>query len=297
MSDSPLPETATDAVEALLDEVTTESQTQPVLQVENLSGKVAIVSGGSSGIGRAVALELARCGTHIAFCYLDDGDRSHTQDFSHYEDMPHSEAEKVAIELRQMGVQVFSRSCDVRESSDVNSFVSETEEELGGIDALVNTAGIGRDAPMWRMTDHDWEAVLRTNLDGAFHFTRAVAPTMRAQEYGKIVNITSVHGMRTEFGISNYSSSKAGLIGLTRSSAVELGPKNINVNAVAPGYVRTTRLTEGVSPEILDQARDRSALGRLGDPRDVAGVVLFLCSEAARHITGAIITVDGGYVL
>ena len=285
MSDSPLPETATDAVEALLDEVTTESQTQPVLQVENLSGKVAIVSGGSSGIGRAVALELARCGTHIAFCYLDDGERSH------------SEAEEVASELRQMGVQVFSRSCDVRESSDVNSFVSETEEELGSIDALVNNAGIGRDAPMWRMTDHDWEAVLRTNLDGAFHFTRAVAPTMRAQEYGKIVNITSVHGMRTEFGISNYSSSKAGLIGLTRSSAVELGPKNINVNAVAPGYVRTTRLTEGVSPEILDQARDRSALGRLGDPRDVAGVVLFLCSEAARHITGAIITVDGGYVL
>ena len=285
MSDSPLPETATDAVEALLDEVTTESQTQPVLQVENLSGKVAIVSGGSSGIGRAVALELAQCGTHIAFCYLDDGDRSH------------SEAEEVASELRQMGVQVFSRSCDVRESSDVNSFVSETEEELGGIDALVNNAGIGRDAPMWRMTDLDWEAVLRTNLDGAFHFTRAVAPTMRAQEYGKIVNITSVHGMRTEFGISNYSSSKAGLIGLTRSSAVELGPKNINVNAVAPGYVRTTRLTEGVSSEILDHAREKSALGRLGDPRDVAGVVLFLCSEAARHITGAIITVDGGYVL
>ena len=285
MSDSSLPETATDAVSALLDEVTTESQPQPVLQVDNLSGKVATVSGGSSGIGRAVALELARCGAHIAFCYLDDGGQSR------------SEAEEVASELRQMEVQVFFRSCDVRESSDVNSFVSETEEELGSIDALVNNAGIGRDAPMWRMTDHDWEAVLRTNLDGAFHFTRAVAPTMRAQEYGKIVNITSVHGMRTEFGISNYSSSKAGLIGLTRSSAVELGPKNINVNAVAPGYVRTTRLTEGVSPEILDQARDRSALGRLGDPRDVAGVVLFLCSEAARHITGAIITVDGGYVL
>ena len=285
MSDSPLPETATDAVEALLDEVTTEPQPQPVLQVESLTGKVAIVSGGSSGIGCAVALELARCGAHIAFCYLGEGSQSRSQ------------AKEVASELRQMEVQVFFRSCDVRESSDVNSFVSETEEELGGIDVLVNNAGIGRDAPMWLMTDHDWEAVLRTNLDGAFHFTRAVAPSMRAQEYGKIVNITSVHGMRTEFGISNYSSSKAGLIGLTRSSAVELGPKNINVNAVAPGYVRTTRLTEGVSPEILDHARERSALGRLGDPRDVAGVVLFLCSEAARHITGAIITVDGGYVL
>ena len=285
MSDSPLSETATDAVEALLDEVTAEPQPQPLLQAENLSGKVAIVSGGSSGIGRAVALELARCGTHVAFCYLDVGDESRR------------EAEEVASELRQMEVPVFFRSCDVRESSEVGSFVAETDEELGGIDVLVNKAGFGRDSPMWRMTDHDWEAVIRTNLDGAFYFTRAVAPFMRAQEYGKIVNITSVHGIRTEFGISNYSSSKAGLIGLTRSSAVELGPKNINVNAVAPGYVRTTRLTEGVSPEILDRARERSALGRLGDPRDVAGVVLFLCSEAARHITGAVITVDGGYVL
>lgn len=285
MSDSPLSETATDAVEALLDEVTAEPQPQPLLQAENLSGKVAIVSGGSSGIGRAVALELARCGTHVAFCYLDVGDESRR------------EAEEVASELRQMEVRVFFRSCDVRESSEVGSFVAETDEELGGIDVLVNNAGIGRDSPMWRMTDHDWEAVIRTNLDGAFYFTRAVAPFMRAQEYGKIVNITSVYGIRTEFGISNYSSSKAGLIGLTRSSAVELGPKNINVNAVAPGYVRTTRLTEGVSPEILDRARERSALGRLGDPRDVAGVVLFLCSEAARHITGAVITVDGGYVL
>jgi len=285
MSDSPLSETATDAVEALLAEVTTEPQPQPVLQVESLGGKVAIVSGGSSGIGRAVALELARCGAHVSFCYLDDGTQSRR------------EAEEVASELRQMEVQVFFRSCDVRESSDVNSFVSETEEALGGIDVLVNNAGIGRDAPIWLMTDHDWEAVLRTNLDGAFHFTRAAAPSMRAQEYGKIVNITSVHGIRTEFGISNYSSSKAGLIGLTRSSAVELGPKNINVNAVAPGYVRTTRLTEGVSPEILDRVREQSALGRLGDPRDVAGVVLFLCSEAARQITGAIITVDGGYIL
>ena len=285
MSDSPLSETATDAVEALLDEVTAEPQPQPLLQAENLSGKVAIVSGGSRGIGRAVALELARCGTHVAFCYLDVGDESRR------------EAEEVASELRQMEVPVFFRSCDVRESSEVGSFVAETDEELGGIDVLVNNAGIGRDSPMWRMADHDWEAVIRTNLDGAFYFTRAVAPFMRAQEYGKIVNITSVHGIRTEFGISNYSSSKAGLIGLTRSSAVELGPKNINVNAVAPGYVRTTRLTEGVSPEILDRARERSALGRLGDPRDVAGVVLFLCSEAARHITGAVITVDGGYVL
>ena len=120
---------------------------------------------------------------------------------------------------------------------------------------------------------------------------------MREQEHGKIVNITSVHGIRSEFGISNYASSKAGLIGLTRSTAVELGRRNINVNAVAPGYIRTTRLTDGVPPEILDRARERASLGRLGDPQDVAGVVLFLCSEPARHITGAVIPVDGGYLL
>jgi NAD(P)-dependent dehydrogenase (short-subunit alcohol dehydrogenase family) len=111
------------------------------------------------------------------------------------------------------------------------------------------------------------------------------------------VNIASVHGLRGEFGLANYISSKAGVIGLTRSAAVELGPKNINVNAVAPGYIRTTQLTEQVPAEILDQARDKSVLGRLGDPRDVAHVVLFLCSEGARHITGAVIPIDGGYLL
>ncbi len=140
------------------------------------------------------------------------------------------------------------------------------------------------------------DPTFRTNLDGAFFFIRAVSPFLRAQEYGKIVNITSVHGIRSEFGISNYASSKAGLIGLTQSASIELGPKNINVNAVAPGYIRTTRLTDGTPSEILDAARESSSLGRLGDPQDVAGVVLFLCSEAARHITGTTIPVDGGYL-
>jgi 3-oxoacyl-[acyl-carrier protein] reductase len=122
-------------------------------------------------------------------------------------------------------------------------------------------------------------------------------PHLRAQEWGKVVNIASVHGIRSEFGLSNYAASKAGLIGLTRSAALELGPRNINVNAVAPGYIRTTRLTDRVPAELLDRARERSALERLGDPTDVAAVVLFLCSEAARHITGVVIPVDGGYLL
>jgi 3-oxoacyl-[acyl-carrier protein] reductase len=147
------------------------------------------------------------------------------------------------------------------------------------------------------MEDLEWDVVMRTNVDGAFYFTRACAPHFREQEYGKIVNVASVHGVRPEFGIANYATSKAGLIGLTRSTAVELGPRNVNVNAVAPSYIRTTRLTDRVPAEILDRARERSVLGRLGDPQDVSSVVLFLCSEAARHITGAVIPVDGGYLL
>lgn len=274
-----------DAVEALLDEVGVDPEVQSVVDAMSLRGRVAVVTGASSGIGRAIALDLARCGVDIAFCFLDSGSESRI------------EAQTVAKELRELEVRVFCRACDVRESEDVQRFVAEAGEELGGVHILVNNAGIGADRALWRMEDHEWEAVVRTNLDGAFFFTRAVAPFMRAQEYGKIVNVTSVHGMRSEFGLSNYASSKAGLIGLTRSAAIELGPKNINVNAVAPGYIRTTRLTDSVPPELLDRARERAALGRLGDPQDVAGVVLFLCSEVARHITGVVIPIDGGYLL
>jgi 3-oxoacyl-[acyl-carrier protein] reductase len=280
------------AVAALLEEVGTEDWLQPLLGAHGLRGHVAIVTGGSSGIGRAVALDFARHGCSIAFCFLDSGAKARL------------DAHETATLLREMGPtlgvdapRVYFRACDVRDSADVRQFVAEVLEELGGLHILVNNAGVSMDRPLWRLADHEWEIVVRTNLDGAFYFTRAVAPTMRAQEYGKIVNVSSVHGIRTVFGISNYSSSKAGLIGLTQSSAVELGPMNINVNAVAPGYIRTTRLTQGVSPDVLDRAREQSALGRLGDPQDVSGVVLFLCSEAARHITGAVIPVDGGYLL
>ncbi len=273
------------AVEALLDEVGAETEPRTLFDAANLRGQIAIVTGGSSGIGRAVALELAECGVHVAFCFLDTGAQARL------------DAQAVARELREMEVRTYFRACDVRDSADVKSFVGEVQEELGGVHILVNNAGVGRDGALWRMGDHEWEAVVRTNLDGAFFFIRSVAPFMRAQEYGKIVNVASVHGIRAEFGIANYASSKAGLIGLTQSAAVELGPRNVNVNAVAPGFIRTTRLTESVPSEILDRARESAPLGRLGDPQDVAGVVLFLCSESARHITGVVIPVDGGYLL
>jgi len=268
-----------------LDAVGTETQPAPARVLGGLKGRVALIAGGSTGIGRAIALAFAESGVHVAFNYLETGAESHRL------------AQQAASELRALEVRVYCRPCDVRIPEEVGAFVGEVVEELGGLHVLVNNAGIGRDGALWRMDDEAWNAVMDTNLTGAFYFIRAATPTFRNQEWGKIVNVASVHGLRGEFGLSNYISSKAGLIGLTRSAAVELGPKNINVNAVAPGYIRTTQLTEQVPAEIMDRAREKSVLGRLGDPQDVAHLVLFLCSEGARHITGAVVPVDGGYLL
>ena len=274
------------AVEELLAEVVEQTQPHRAALFDDLRGAGAIVTGGATGIGRAIVLELARHGVHIAFNYLDDGDGRIEE-----------EAERTTAELRQLEVKVLCRSCDVRDRHLVDSFVEEARQTLGELHILVNNAGVARDRAIWRMEDEEWNEVIETNLTGAFQMIRSVAPIMRAQQYGKIVNVSSIHGIRSEFGLSNYAASKAGILGLTRSAAVELGPANINVNAVAPGYIRTTRLTAGVPPEILDRARERSVLGRLGDPQDVASVVVFLCSERARHITGAVIPVDGGHLL
>jgi 3-oxoacyl-[acyl-carrier protein] reductase len=282
-----VPERGVDeALEQLLVEVGKETRPHRQQVYGEFRGLVAIVTGGATGIGRAIALELAQHGVHIAFNYYDDGD-----------DRVREEAERTEQELRQLEVNVLRRACDVRDPHAVAEFVSETAEQLGGLHILVNNAGIARDRALWRMTDEEWHDVIDTNLTGAFYMIRAVAPIMRAQQYGKIVNVSSIHGLHSEFGLANYAASKAGLLALTRSAAVELGPSNINVNAVAPGYIRTTRLTAGVPAEVLDRARERTVLGRLGDPKDVAHVVVFLCSEYARHLTGVVIPVDGGHLL
>jgi 3-oxoacyl-[acyl-carrier protein] reductase len=280
-------EAASDPVQRLLEDVSEETQPRSLKYGAGLRGRIAIVTGGATGIGRAIALELARHGVHVAFNYFayDDAD-----------DM-HAEAEQTARQVRELEVKVRCTECDVRDATAVDRFVRDTYEEFGAVNILVNNAGIARDRALWRLSDEQWRSVLDTNLTGAFHMIRAVAPILRQQHDGKIVNISSVHGIRSEFGLANYSASKAGLLGLTRSAALELGPNNVNVNAVAPGYIRTTRLTSGVPAEILDTARERAVLGRLGDPQDVANVVLFLCSEFARHITGAVIPVDGGHLL
>lgn len=276
---------ATGALEELLSSVETETGPEAEPQTESLRGRVAVVTGGSSGIGRATVAAFAEIGLHVAFNYLDTGEESRRM------------AEETCEMLQGRDVRVFARAADVRESGEAASFIEQAHDRLGGLHILVNNAGIGRDRALWRMSDQEWRSVVETNLSGAFYCTRATAPYMRAQEFGKIVNVSSVHGLSSEFGLANYCSTKAGLIGFTRSAALELGSANVNVNAVAPGYIRTTRLTDRVPAEILDRARERSVLGRLGDPQDVASVILFLCSEASRHITGAVIPVDGGYLI
>jgi 3-oxoacyl-[acyl-carrier protein] reductase len=276
-----------DPVEQLLEEMVEETKPRSLNYGTNMRGRIAVVTGGATGIGRAIALEFARHGVHVAFNYFSyDGGREILE-----------EADETAREISQMEVKCHHDLCDVREPRAVDRFVGDAVEKLGGAHILVNNAGIARDRALWRLTDEQWRSVLETNLSGAFHMIRAVSPIFRRQHDGKIVNVSSVHGIRSEFGLANYSASKAGLLGLTRSAALELGPSNVNVNAVAPGYIRTTRLTSGVPAEILDSARERAVLGRLGDPQDVANVVVFLCSEYARHITGAVIPVDGGHLL
>ena len=276
-----------DPVEQLLEEMVEETKPKSLNYGTNMRGRIAVVTGGATGIGRAIALEFARHGVHVAFNYFSyDGGREILE-----------EADDTAREISQMEVKCHHDLCDVREPRAVDRFVGDAVEKLGGAHILVNNAGIARDRALWRLTDEQWRSVLETNLSGAFHMIRAVSPIFRRQHDGKIVNVSSVHGIRSEFGLANYSASKAGLLGLTRSAALELGPSNVNVNAVAPGYIRTTRLTSGVPAEILDSARERAVLGRLGDPQDVANVVVFLCSEYARHITGAVIPVDGGHLL
>lgn len=278
---------AADTVDQLLEDLSEETQSQSLNYGMSLRGRVAIITGGASGIGRAVALEFARHGVHVAFNYFS---------YDGTDEMEEEAAETERL-IRQLEVRVRCEKCDVRDPEAVERFVKNTRTEFGRVHILVNNAGIGRDRALWRLTDEQWRTVLDTNLTGAFHMIRALAPTFRRQHDGKIVNVSSVHAIRSEFGLANYSASKAGLLGLTRSAALELGPSNINVNAVAPGYIRTTRLTSGVPAEILDNARERSVLGRLGDPQDVANVVVFLCSEYARHITGTVVPVDGGHLL
>ena len=250
-----------------------------------MEGRVVLVTGGATGLGRAMALEFARRQAHVAFNYVDLPGRDIAEEALLTETM-----------LTSLGAKVFSANCDVRDRDAIDRFVATARDALGGLHFLVNNAGITNDGALWRLSDHAWREVLDTNVTGAFNCIRAVASHFRSQHFGKVVNIASQQALRPGFGVSNYATSKAALMGLTRSSAVELGPSNVNVNAVAPGFVRT-ELLAGIPPEILMQAETGAVLTRMADPADIARVVTFLCSEEARHITGQVIVVDGGLTL
>lgn len=248
-------------------------------------GKTVIVTGGATGLGRAIALEFGRLGCNVAFCFWN---------------MPGRDVREMALltetTLAAMGVKVFADACDVRDRGQVAAFVSQAKQRFGSVHYLVNNAGIATDGALWRLTEQDWNDVIATNLIGANNCLAMVAPIFRSQRWGKVVNVSSHQSTRPGFGVTSYAASKAGLEGLTRAAAVELGPSNVNVNAVAPGFVRTERL-QTLPPEVIDRARRSTVLGRLAEPQDIAYVVSFLCSDEARHVTGQVIEVDGGLSL
>ena len=242
----------------------------------NLSGQTALVTGAGRGLGRSIAQSLAAAGAKVACIDVN----------------VESLADTVAA-IRTAGGTAEPIACDVTQSSRVAEVVDEVVKLWGKLDILVNNAGITRDNVVVRMKDEQWDAVLNINLRGTFLFTRAAARPMMKSRRGRIINIASVSGLMGNPGQVNYSASKAGVIGLTRTVAKELASRNVTVNAVAPGFI-ATEMTAALGEEILQEVRKQIPLGHLGDPQDVADAVLFLASDAASFITGHVLTVDGG---
>ena len=240
-----------------------------------LAGRTAIVTGGAQGLGFAIAEQFVAEGARVVIGDLDI-------------EVTRSAADRLAGPGVTRGVR-----CDVTTAGDVDCLVAAAVDQFGSLDIMVNNAGITRDRSLINMSDDEWSSVLRVNLDGAFYTTRAMAPRMREAGHGRIVNITSINGMRGKFGQANYSSAKAGLIGLTKTSARELGPKGITVNAVAPGMVMT-EMAKQLPEQYIEKAKEESVVKQLAHPEDIANAVVFLLTDAARFITGEVIRVDGG---
>ena len=255
----------------------------------------AIVTGGASGIGRAVAEALAAQGAPVvcidcmpaATAGMDRGPRS-----------PGAASSPAAPpgSAASPGPYALYLERDVRDFAAAEAAVREVESKLGPASILVACAGIRRDRAAWNMSEEDWKTVLDVDLTGSFTYARALAPRMRERGQGRIVFVSSINGLRGKFGQANYAAAKAGLVGLAKTLARELGPRGITVNVVAPGMVRTP-LTASLTPEQIEQARHETVLGRLGEPEDVAATTLFLCSSLARHVTGEVVRVDGGQAL
>ncbi|NNK49260.1 MAG: 3-oxoacyl-[acyl-carrier-protein] reductase [Gemmatimonadetes bacterium] len=244
--------------------------------MRELDSQVAVVTGGSRGIGRAIALELGRAGAAVAVVARSEDRARETADL-----------------LEGPG---FALACDVADPDECKDLAAAVTERLGPIDVLVNNAGITRDNILVRLKDEDWDAVLETNLRGAFNTTRAVARGMMKRRSGRIINIASVVGLTGNRGQANYAASKAGLIGFTKSVAQELAARGVLVNAVAPGFIETD-MTADLPEEARDALFERIPLGRFGTSQDIAGAVRFLTGPAAAYITGQVLVVDGGMVM
>jgi 3-oxoacyl-[acyl-carrier protein] reductase len=242
-----------------------------------LEGKTALVTGASRGIGRAIAVELARLGASVGVNFSEDS----------------AGAAETANLVQQEGVKAAVIQGDVSNSTSAAATVEEAGSLLGDVEVLVCNAGIRRDGLALRMTDEAWDDVVATNLSGAFYVTRAALKSMIRKRWGRLVYISSVAGVQGNAGQANYAASKAGLIGLAKSIAREVGSRGITANVVAPGFVETD-MTADLSEELLEQARSRVAAGRLGKPDDIAPIVGFLCSPGASYLNGTVITVDGG---
>ncbi|MDD7633383.1 MAG: 3-oxoacyl-[acyl-carrier-protein] reductase [Firmicutes bacterium] len=244
----------------------------------SLNGKMALVTGASRGIGRAIALRLAEDGANVAVIYAGSADK----------------AEAVVNEITALGVNAKAYRCNVADSAAVNETVKAVTNDLGKIDILVNNAGITRDGLMLRMKDEDFDAVLDTNLKGAFNMIRACYSGFIRKKSGRIINISSVSGIMGNAGQANYSASKAGVIGLTKSVARELASRGITCNAVAPGFIQTD-MTENLGDN--NPLLNSIPLGRMGKPEDIAAAVAFLASDSAAYITGEVLKVDGGLAI
>jgi 3-oxoacyl-[acyl-carrier protein] reductase len=246
----------------------------------NLEGKIALVTGASRGIGREIALELARQGANVAVNYSGS----------------EAKANEVVDLIKELGRDAFAIQCDVSNSEAVTNMIKETIERFGKLDVLVNNAGITRDNLLMRMKEEEWDDVININLKGVFLVTKAVTRQMMKQRYGRIINVASIVGVSGNAGQANYVAAKAGVIGLTKTSAKELATRNITVNAIAPGFI-TTDMTDKLTEEVKSEMLRVIPLARFGEPKDIAKVAVFLASDDSGYMTGQTLHVDGGMVM